>query len=383
MRHTWHFARGLGLAITLTTASQLALAATPRHKKPAHTTPKKSDDAPKKSDDAPTETDKAPAKTDDAANKTDDAANKTDDAANKMDDAATKANEVQTAPKKAASDTKTAPTKPAGEAETAPTSAASDAAEAGDVASLGRREAARLAAGRFQVVIAVNAGVGGRHFKYSDPIGYSLAPYRLSVAPMAGFELEAYPAASTDIPVLRDLGFSGHVSRAFAFDSNTPQHVTLETSWTRFGGELRQRLLVPGSHPFELGVLAGADASYFGITAKAPVPALLPSARSVALRFGFDTRLLVAWRLSLLLGGAYLAVTSRGEIYEHFRRPSAGGVDSNGGFAVDVGSGFEARLTGRYTRYFSSFKPALGDRYVAGGALDELWQFGLGVRYAH
>ena len=376
MRQPSHFVRGLGLVIALTTASQLALAATPRHKKPTHAPPKKSDDAPKKSDDAPTGTDDAPAKTDEAPGKTDDAPGKTDDAA-------AKGNDTEAGPKKSTSDVEPVPVQLADDAETTPAAAASDTPEAGDAAALGRREAARLAARRFQVAVALNAGVGGRHFQYSDPIGYALAPYRLSVAPIASFELEAYPAASTDIPVLRDLGLSGHVSRAFAFDSNTPQHVTLETSWTRFGGELRQRLLVPGSHPFELGVLVGADASYFGITAKAPVPALLPSARTVALRFGFDTRLLVAWRLSVLLGGAYLVVTSRGEIYEHFRRPRVGGVDSNGGFAVDVGSGFEARLTGRYTRYFSNFRPAVGDRYVAGGALDELWQFGLGVRYAH
>jgi hypothetical protein len=376
MRQTSHFARSLGWAVALTTAAQLALAATPRHHAPARTTPKKSDDRLGKPGDTPTGTDEAPAKTSEVPAKT-------DAAASKPDDGPTQTNDAQTVPKKAAGDTETAPTKPAAEAQTAPRSAASDAAEAADVTLIGRREVARLAAHRFQVAIAVNAGVGGRHFKYSDPIGYSLAPYHLPVAPLASFELEAYPAASTDIPMLRDLGLAGYISRAFAFDSKTPQHVTLETSWTRFGGALRQRLLVPGSHPFELGVLVGADASYFGITAKAPVPALLPSARAIAFRLGFDARLLIAWRLSLLLGGAYLAVTSRAEIYEHFRRPSVGGVDSNAGWALDVGSGFEARLMGRYTRYFSSFKPALGDRYVAGGALDELWQLGLGVRYAH
>jgi hypothetical protein len=264
-----------------------------------------------------------------------------------------------------------------------PEAEANEARDSSDDAALGRREAARIAAGRIQVAVALSAGVAGRHFSYSDPIGNRLAPYTLGAAPMASFELEAYPAASSGIPVLRDLGFRGRVSRAFAFDSNTPQGVTLETSWTRFGGELRQRLLLPSSHPLEIGVFAGADASYFGMNAKAAVPALLPASRNVALRFGFDGRLLLGWRLSLLLGGAYLAVTSRGEIYEHFRSPRVAGVDSDGGFVVALGSGLEARLTGRYTRYFAKFKPQLGNRYVAGGALDEQWQAGLGVRYAH
>src|SRR6478609_3570798 len=250
-------------------------------------------------------------------------------------------------------------------------------------AALGRREARRIAAGRSLVAVWVAGGVANRRFKYNDAVGYDLADYRLPVAPMATVGIEAYPAASSDIPVLRDLGIVAHVSRGFAFDSSTPQGVSLETSWTRFGGELRERLILPGPHRLEVGILVGADASYFGMTAKGTVPALLPAARTVALRFGFDARLRLAWRLSLLAGGAYLLTTSRGEIYEHFRDASVHGLDADFGFAVDLGAGFEARLAGRYTRYFASFKPVLGDRYVAGGALDEQWQGGLGIRYAH
>jgi len=250
-------------------------------------------------------------------------------------------------------------------------------------AELGRREAARIAAGRIQVAVWASGGMANRRFTYSDQVGYNLAPYRLPAAPMASFGIEAYPAAASGVPFIRDLGIRAHISRGFAFDSKTPQGVTLETNWTRFGGELRQRLLFPGPHAFELGVLVGADASYFGMAANAVVPALLPAARTIALRLGLDARLHVAWRLSLLAGAAYLLTTSRGEIYEHFRRPRVAGVDADFGFAVDLGSGLEARLAGRYTRYFASFKPRIGDEYVAGGALDEQLQAGLGVRYAH
>lgn len=250
-------------------------------------------------------------------------------------------------------------------------------------AELGRREARRIAAGRIAVAVWVGGGVATRRFEYSDAVGDNLADYGLPAAPMATFGIEAYPAASTALPVLRDLGIRAHVSRGFAFDSDTPQGVTIETSWTRFGGELRQRLLLPGAHAFELGVLIGADASYFGMTAKAPVPALLPAARTIALRFGFDARLHLGWRLDALAGAGYLLTTSRGEIYEHFREPRVRGVDAEFGFAIRLEAGLELRLAGRYTRYFASFRPMLGDTYVAGGALDEQLQAGLGLRYAH
>jgi hypothetical protein len=249
--------------------------------------------------------------------------------------------------------------------------------------ALGRRERLRLAAGRSEVAVSLSAGLASRHFTYSDPIGRLLRPYKLPAAPMASFGLEAYPLAATSVPVLRDLGFAGRVSRAIAVDSKTPEGAKLETSWTRFSGELRQRLLVPGPHAFEAGIFAGADASYFVMSTTTKLAALLPTARAISLRFGFDARVLVAGRLSLMLSGAYLDTTSPGEIYERFRRPRVAGVDGAFGCAVGLTPGFEAQLTGEYTRYFATFKPAVGDTAVAGGALDEQLQFGLGVRYAH
>jgi hypothetical protein len=252
-----------------------------------------------------------------------------------------------------------------------------------DVEALGRREAARMAAGRIEVSVSASADVGSRHFKYSDPVGPLPASYRLPIAPMASFGLETYPWASSNVPVLRDLGFRGRISQGFALSSETPQGVTIETSWTRFGGEIRQRIFVPGPRAIELGVYVGADASYFGMETTLPVPALLPAARTIAVRLGFDARLLVAGRFSLLLGGAYLVTTSPGEIYDRFRSPGVFGLDGELGAALGIVPGLEARLTGRYTRYVATFKPIIGDQIVAGGALDEQLQFGLGVRYAH
>jgi hypothetical protein len=351
---------GLILAAALVTVPLSASAATPRHKKAARSAPaEKSSEKTKKSDEV--ELDEAPAP-----------------AVEQPEPAKNAAPPPPAAPATAAA-AEDVPT-PAPAREPAPSAPDESAAPPPSPeqplseveAELGRREARRIAAGRIGVAVWVGGGVANRRFTYSDAVGDNLANYGLPAAPMATFGLEAYPAASSDVPVLRDLGIRAHVSRGFAFDSDTPQGVTIETSWTRFGGELRERLLLPGPHAFELGVLVGADASYFGMTAKAPVPALLPAARTVALRFGLDARLLLGWRLSVLAGGGYLFTTSRGEIYEHFRKPRVHGVDADLGLAVRLEAGLELLLAGRYTRYFASFRPTLGDRYVAGGALDEL-----------
>jgi hypothetical protein len=252
-----------------------------------------------------------------------------------------------------------------------------------DLETLGRREAARIAAGRIEVAVSASADAGSRHFDYSDPVGPWLPSYRLPIAPMASFGLEAYPWASSNVRVLRDLGFRGRISQGFALSSQTPQGVEIDTSWTRFGGDIRQRMLVPGPHAFELGICVGLDASYFGMETTSPVPALLPEARTIAVRLGLDARLLVAGRLSVLMGAAYLVTTSPGEIYERFRSPSVYGIDGELGAALGIVPGLEARLTGRYTRYVATFKPVIGDQTAAGGALDQQLQVGLGVRYAH
>lgn len=252
-----------------------------------------------------------------------------------------------------------------------------------ELEALGRREAARIAAGRSEVAVWAAMGVARRAFKYSDPVGQQYAPYRLPLAPMVDLGLEAYPFASSGLPVLQDLGFRARFSKAFAVDSRTPEGATIDTSWTRFGAEARQRLLLQSAHRLELGIAVGADGSYFDMSTSQVVPALLPSARTISVRVGLDARLEVVRQLGLALGAAYLAPTTRGAIYERFRDPELRGVDADFAAILRVLPGFELRASARYTRYFASFKPALGDHFVAGGALDEQLQFGLGVRYEH
>src|SRR6188768_1102938 len=224
MRQRSFLARGLALTLALVMTSPFALAATPRSKKPAAKSKK-------------VQLDETPAP-------------KAEEPAPKAEEPAPKAEEQPTAetPPASAAEAQATPAAdtsagtPAKPAESAGPTASDEASPAHDnEAELGRREARRIAAGRIVVAVWAGGGVANRRFSYSDAVGYNLAPYNLPAAPMATFGIEAYPAASSDVPVLRDLGIRAHVSRGFAFDSNTPQHVTLETNWTRFGGELRQR----------------------------------------------------------------------------------------------------------------------------------------------
>jgi hypothetical protein len=378
MRHRLPFARGLALAVTLVMALPVASAAPARRGKP-------------KKHAAPTaaEVTSTPNATDTASSKPEDSAKtKPGDSALAQPEPKPPAPAETPAPStsKASGAGAEATSLPAAdrfEASGTPVAGRNEDSNPADAEALGRPERARLTAGRSEVGVSLSIDIGNRRFKYSDGLGNALRPYDLPVAPMVSFGLEAYPLAASDLPVLRDLGFRGRFSRAFGLDSTTPDGAKLDTSWTRFSGEVRERLLVPGLHALEFGAFFGADASYFVMSSQSQVKALLPSARTISLRFGLDGRVLVAGRLSSLLEVAYLHVTSPGEIYERFRDPHVAGLDGGLGFALALMPGLEARLTGRYTRYFATFRPKVGDRDVAGGALDEQLQVGLGVRYAN
>jgi len=363
MRRSLFFARSLTLAALLLSTLPAASAAAAKRAKPKHTAPAASDSAA-----TPDAAGQALAKAEGAVPPTPEAS-----ALAPPDPAPT----PETAPASASS--------AAGLAlatDTAP-AANDEGSRQSDHEALGRREAARLAAARTEVGVLLSVDVGNRRFEYSDPLGDQLRPYKLPIAPLLSFGLEAYPLATSNVPLLRDLGFRGRFSRAFALDSTTPEGDKIDTSWTRFGGDVRERLLLPGRHPLELGASFGADASYFVMSSQAQLEALLPSARTISLRIGLDGRVLIAGRFSAMLDFAYLFVTSPGEIYQRFRDPHVAGIDGNLGFALGLIPGLEARLSGRYTRYFATFHPQVGDPYVAGGALDEQLQVGLGVRYAH
>ena len=131
-----------------------------------------------------------------------------------------------------------------------------------------------------------------------------------------------------------------------------------------------------------LGVDAGIDYLQFKFDSTGPIDGSVPSVTYVSLRGGVDARI-PFWRMALLLDVGLDGPLSAGAVYTRFRDPKVGGLELGVGLSLTLGAGFELRLHGDYTRYFSKFHPLVGDPYVAGGALDEFYGFGLGVAYAY
>ncbi len=251
------------------------------------------------------------------------------------------------------------------DADTGPTDAAShrqhDHTRAGDMASLS----------------AALQG-GSRHFSYVDRLSPTLRPYDLFVAPLVTVGGEIYPLMNSSIPVLNELGATASYSRAFGLASADSGGAKVSTSWQTFGFGLRERL--PLGSSFILGIDAGFGDNSFEFDNPVTPSAQLPSVNYKYVRGGLDGRFMRG-DLSVHAGANYLDVLSTGDFAALFPRTSVGGVEGSLGVADQVGSAVEVSLDLDYTRFFYNLQPQPGDKYVAGGALDEMATISLGVAY--
>jgi len=232
------------------------------------------------------------------------------------------------------------------------------------------------------VVANVAFEIGGRRFDYKDALSPNTSSYGVFGVPVPSVGIEVYPAAGTTIPIVRDLGLTMRFAHAFGISSVTDDGTSVSTGWTRIGGGLRARFH-PGSPTGPMiGVSGGIDYLQFNFDASGAITDSLPAVTYASLRAGIDGRI-PFWKMALLLDVGYDGPLSAGPVYDRFRDSSVGGVDLGVGLALVLGSGFELRMRGHYTRYFYKFHPVLGDAYVAGGALDEFLGVGLGVAYAY
>ncbi|WP_437281842.1 hypothetical protein WME90_15200 [Sorangium sp. So ce375] len=215
----------------------------------------------------------------------------------------------------------------------------------------------------------------GRWFEYSDPVTQNLRPYDVFGQPAVSISGELYPLASTDIPVLKGLGITAGYMRALGLNSAVGEGDPISTTYQRINLGLRERLSIGESSV--LGISAGLRLLTFEVDAAEALARTVPNVSYTLVRAGVDARVPVG-PVALALGADYLMPLSSGPVYDRFAGASVQGIGAMAGVLVPVTTGVEARLLVEYARFFSSFEPAIGDDYVAGGAIDQY----LGVRLA-
>lgn len=232
------------------------------------------------------------------------------------------------------------------------------------------------------VVVGLSFQMAGRFFSFSDGLTRNLRPYDVFGAPMGVANLEFYPAGFGDVPVAKDIGLTASYTMAFGLDSATSTGEPIDTSFLRLNAGLRGRVRFGDAPSPTLGINAGFTLLNFKYSAPGELASEVPSASYKLLRFGLDMRI-PAGPVALEFGGDFLLPLAGGEVYDRFTDPSVLGIEARGGVGVPLPGGFEVRLIGEYTRFFSAFAPVVGDKYVAGGALDQLVWIRLGAAYVY
>lgn len=230
--------------------------------------------------------------------------------------------------------------------------------------------------------VAVAFDLAGRFFDYNDGLGANLRSYSTLTPAITG-RLEAYPLATTGVPVLEGLGLYGEIRSALGLSSATDDGTSVDTNWMRFGGGLRLRMpFGPREQPFVVAARGGLVRDAFTLDASGQLADEVPSVGYTFVRGGLDGRIPLG-PVALTVEAGYLGALEAGDVAARFRDATLGGIDVGGGLAVPIAYGFEARLTGQYVRWFYAFTPVPGDAYVAGGALDEYLHVELGPAYVY
>lgn len=234
-------------------------------------------------------------------------------------------------------------------------------------------------------VIGLGVDLGLRNFDYNQSITPNLRAYSVKGAPMLAVDAELYPLAGGGGP-LGDIGLVGLYSRALALQSAPQGGQKYATTWDRWFAGLRYRIRTSGDKGPLVGITVGYGHEGFTFSG---MPETLDH-QVAAEKYGFvkaaaDVRLPVG-PLAIMAGAGYLFTSTSGSdastVSGRFTRAKVGGIEAHLGAGLQLTKGLEARVVARYTRFFWSMNPELGDTYIAGGAVDTFASLHLGVAYA-
>lgn len=236
--------------------------------------------------------------------------------------------------------------------------------------------------------VALDFELSGRFFGYSEGASPEtvLWPYDTFGAPTVQLAAELYPAATTDVPFVRDLGLTFSVMHVMGWESvSEDDRYRLSPDWTRLWAGLRYRIRTAEAdqNPAIFGLGARVGLFTFGLdavdAASEVMAAQAPSVSYVVLSAGLDARLPLGERVALLPALAYVGPLEGGELFDRFSDVSLAAVDASFALAVVIGLGFEARAGLEYTGFFSSFGPAPGTAMAVEGASDHFLAVRFGI----
>lgn len=224
--------------------------------------------------------------------------------------------------------------------------------------------------------IRVGARLFNRSFTYNDDLFSQLSGYRLGIGPEITIETAWYPLAHFLGGPLADLGLDLNLALGAGI-STAREEESLETQTLDWSAGLLYRMSF-GSTRLRAG--AGVGAHRFAVSGQSE----LPEADYLYARFHGGAAIEVVQNLDVELEFGWRHLLSLGELSraEWFPRASGAGFDARIGAAYRLGEMFAIHLSLDWRRYFFTLNPVPGDRWVAGGALDQYIGGNLAVSFA-
>ncbi len=230
------------------------------------------------------------------------------------------------------------------------------------------------------IALDVSAGVRLSHraLRWSDDLFGEQRPYTLPLAPWLTVDAQWFPGAHFTSGWLAHLGVYASVGVAVGVTSEDSMGRAYDTSAFDVRAGLRGRLPL-GRHALFAGL--GYELRRFSLAPPAdPDDPGVPGVSYGSATIDLDARVGLASSVALLTGVSGALPLGFGDLGERlFPATSGGAVELRAGLAWAFLSRYEVRAVASYRRYFLAMNPSPGDRWVAGGLVDEFASVSLSV----
>lgn len=233
------------------------------------------------------------------------------------------------------------------------------------------------------LTLAFGMGILTRELSYNDVVSGAPRPYDSSVHPTIDLSAALYPAALfTDGPIT-DLGVAGDFQYVFVSASQTMDGQEFPTSSLGWSVGLNYRLRFSAGQ-VDFGGRYGSRSFVVENAADGTPKPEIPSVQYAWLAPRLGASVHLAPSFQVMARGEWRFISDSGEFQsaDYFPRASVNAFDAVLGVVFDVVPPVRAHLSLEWERYFSNFNSQMGDRFVAGGAVDQFIMANLSVSYA-
>ncbi len=230
------------------------------------------------------------------------------------------------------------------------------------------------------IALDVSAGVRLSHraLRWNDDLFGEQRPYTLPLAPWLTVDAQWFPGAHFTNGWLANLGVYASVGLAVGVTSEDTMGRAYDTSALDVRAGLRGRLPI-GRHALYAGL--GYELRSFSLAPPDdPDDPGVPSVSYGSATLDLDARVGLATAFTLIAGVSGALPLGFGDLGERlFPATSGGAVELRAGLAWAFLTRYEVRAVASYRRYFLAMNPSPGDRWVAGGLVDEFASLSLSV----